>query len=246
MWEGGGGRRRRFRRPWRGHLFRRKPNHHFQITWSGIQSIHFSDNRCVGKTTRGRSTERRSKGSPVSRVLFGDAATIIPLGRRLLNASSNLPGGMLSSRQSEISARRTRSPPVWSCSGWGLPSNRNHFRLWWALNPPFHPYHASLPKEQPFGGFFSVALSLVLRPVGVTDHPAHWSPDFPPASPFGEASDRPAIPSITDGIIGRLSPREVGGLPVGSWIAASIPAGGLVVSAPTAAAGLDPLASGCD
>ena len=26
---------------------------------------------------------------------------------------------------------------------------------------------------------FSVALSLALRPVGVTDHPAQWSPDFP-------------------------------------------------------------------
>ena len=29
------------------------------------------------------------------------------------------------------------------------------------------------------GGLFSVALSLVSRPVGVTDHPVLWSPDFP-------------------------------------------------------------------
>lgn len=109
-----------------------------------MQVSYFNVIGCFGKTSGGPSIERRSKGSPVSRVLFGDAATIIPLGRRLLDASSNLPGGMLSSRQSEVPVRRTRSPPVWSCSGWGLPSNRNRFRLWWALNPPFHPYHASL------------------------------------------------------------------------------------------------------
>jgi hypothetical protein len=29
------------------------------------------------------------------------------------------------------------------------------------------------------GGLFSVALSLISRPVGVTDHPVLWSPDFP-------------------------------------------------------------------
>ncbi len=29
------------------------------------------------------------------------------------------------------------------------------------------------------GGLFSVALSLASRPVGVTDHPVLWSPDFP-------------------------------------------------------------------
>ena len=31
------------------------------------------------------------------------------------------------------------------------------------------------------GGLLSVALSLVLRPVGVTHHHVLWSPDFPPA-----------------------------------------------------------------
>ena len=39
-----------------------------------------------------------------------------------------------------------------------------------------------------YGGLLSAALSLTLRPVGVTDHPALWSPDFPLAS---RASDRP-------------------------------------------------------
>ena len=31
------------------------------------------------------------------------------------------------------------------------------------------------------GGLLSVALSLALRPVGVTHHRVLWSPDFPPA-----------------------------------------------------------------
>ncbi|GAA4439561.1 hypothetical protein GCM10023155_43040 [Bremerella cremea] len=31
------------------------------------------------------------------------------------------------------------------------------------------------------GGMFSVALSLISRPVDVIDHPVLWSPDFPPA-----------------------------------------------------------------
>ena len=44
------------------------------------------------------------------------------------------------------------------------------------------------------GGVFSVALSLGSPPVGVTDHPALWSPDFPPRPP------------VVDGAITRPSP----------------------------------------
>ena len=36
-------------------------------------------------------------------------------------------------------------------------------------------------RDEPFGGLLSVALSLTSRPVDVIDHPALWSPDFPPA-----------------------------------------------------------------
>ena len=42
----------------------------------------------------------------------------------------------------------------------------------------------------PFGGLFSVALSLTSRPVDVIDHPILWSPDFPPVVPW-TTSDRP-------------------------------------------------------
>ncbi len=34
-------------------------------------------------------------------------------------------------------------------------------------------------NAEAFGGLFSVALSLALRPVGATHHPVLWSPDFP-------------------------------------------------------------------
>lgn len=91
-----------------------------------------------------------------------------------------------------------------------------------------------------------MALSLALRPVGVTDHPALWSPDFPPASPFGEASDRPAIPSITEAIIDWLFRREVGELPIDSSKVASIPDADPGVFAPTAAIVSDPPASEYD
>ena len=46
------------------------------------------------------------------------------------------------------------------------------------------PHHFTLtmvPIARYRGGLLSVALSLVSRPGGVTDHPVLWSPDFPPA-----------------------------------------------------------------
>jgi len=45
-----------------------------------------------------------------------------------------------------------------------------------ALTAPFHPCQQLMT-----GGIFSVALSVGLRPPGVTWHPAQWSPDFPPS-----------------------------------------------------------------
>jgi len=44
---------------------------------------------------------------------------------------------------------------------------------------------------------FSVALSLGSPPVGVTDHPALRSPDFPPRPPCGGRSDHPALSGRT-------------------------------------------------
>ena len=72
---------------------------------------------------------------------------------------------------------------VRSCSEWGLPGREVTFNAGELL-----PRRFTLTTQQqehfrtlahPFGGLFSVALSLTLRPVGVTDHSALWSPDFP-------------------------------------------------------------------
>ena len=73
--------------------------------------------------------------------------------------------------------RKRRGPrhrfPIWSCSGWGLPSRSVLPPARCALTAPFHPYQFP-------GGIFSVALSVGSRPPGITWHPALWSPDFPP------------------------------------------------------------------
>ncbi len=71
--------------------------------------------------------------------------------------------------------RRTPSRP---CSGWGLPSRPGHPGRWCALTAPFHPY-CRLARRRCGSGLFSVALSRGSPRVGVTDHPALWSPDFP-------------------------------------------------------------------
>ena len=48
----------------------------------------------------------------------------------------------------------------------------------WALTPPFHP--CPQPRRaRPAGGLFSVALSVGLPRLGVTQHPVLWSSDFP-------------------------------------------------------------------
>ena len=62
----------------------------------------------------------------------------------------------------------------WSCTGWGLPCRRGHPQRGELL-----PRHFNLtgPKA---GGVFSVALSLGSPPLGITQHPALWSSDFPP------------------------------------------------------------------
>jgi len=52
------------------------------------------------------------------------------------------------------------------------------------------PHLFTLTGQRP-GGIFSVALSLGLPPVRVTDHPALWSPDFPPGKNIARRS--PAV-----------------------------------------------------
>ena len=76
-------------------------------------------------------------------------------------------------------------PPIRSCSGWGLPSRP-------VARPLVRSYRtfSALLWRQPSTGSgqsvsFSVALSLGSPPLGVTQHPALWSSDFPRTRPFG-------------------------------------------------------------
>ncbi len=75
---------------------------------------------------------------PVRRILSRSRSSeaAIPLGRRLPDGSSGLPGGL---------GRTGSSPPVWPCSGWGLPSRPGHPGRWCALTAPFHPYLCGTP-----------------------------------------------------------------------------------------------------
>ena len=114
----------------------------------------------------------RNGGSrPISRVLSWAA---IHLGRISRCASSNLPG----SRADYTFEDEPRCPPIWSCSGRGLPC-RLRYRRRGALLP--HHFTLTPLARGERGGIFSVALAVGLRLPGVTWRPVLWSPDFPPS-----------------------------------------------------------------
>ena len=72
----------------------------------------------------------------------------------------------------------------------GFSSISVHTETWCALTAPFHPCLCPTLTSRAIGGLVSVALSIVSRRLGVTQHPAWWSPDFPPRRCRG---DRPAL-----------------------------------------------------
>jgi len=106
------------------------------------------------------------RSRPVSRVL---SRTVIPLGRTSPFGSSDLPG---------CDAGSAIAPLFGLAPSGVCRAVRRWPRTRCALTAPFHPYHA--PLARPFGGLFSVALSVGSRRPGVTWHSALWSPDFPP------------------------------------------------------------------
>src|SRR5206468_7730274 len=84
-----------------------------------------------------------------------------------------------------------------SCSRWGLPSRPRRRDRWCALTAPFHPCPQRRPAcagSAPVGVLLSVALSVGSRPLGITQHLALWSSDFPrgtaSATACAEASAR--------------------------------------------------------
>ena len=101
---------------------------------------------------------------------------IISLGRRLPAASSGpperKPGRVAPGRRE----RRTPSCSTLLLMGFTEPNRSPDLLVssYLTVSP--------LPPTKAGGGLFSVALSLALRPVGVTHHHTLRSPDFPPAA----------------------------------------------------------------
>jgi hypothetical protein len=85
----------------------------------------------------GQSKLGKRPEQPISRILSPiqislDLAAIIhlwmPVARHLLRPTRELGRAIL------------KSSPIWSCTGWGLPSFSGHPENWCALTAPFHPY----------------------------------------------------------------------------------------------------------
>ena len=96
----------------------------------------------------------------------------------------------------------------------GFASTPRCHEAWCALTAPFHPCLCSLPREGAIGGLLSVALSVASRRLGVTQHPARWSPDFPLQCAKAHQSGHPAIlTSIPLYTLGRIVLAAGRGLP---------------------------------
>lgn len=86
-----------------------------------------------------------------------------------------------SSDTPEGGAGRSKSLPIRSCSRWGLHSRKVASALVssYLTFPPLPSSYCYTHLHRRFWRYLSVALSLESPPLGVTQHPALWSSDFP-------------------------------------------------------------------
>src|SRR5205807_7068107 len=136
--------------------------------------------RCEsGYRRRLREEWSRAACKPGSVPSVGRRAVAIYLGRRSPGASSD--------RNPRAWRATCERPPIWSCSGRGLPGRP-------VTRPPVgsYPTISPLPAAST-GGVISVALSFGSPRLGVTQRPALWSPDFPPHLPDERWSGHPAV-----------------------------------------------------
>ena len=129
---------------------------------------------------------------PVSRILCPGAAgaVVISLVLPLPEGSCGLPGDAVGRRY-----RARRMSPYLALLQVGFASTRCHHRAWCALTAPFHPCPSPIETGD-VGGLLSVALSVASRRLGVTQHLARGSPDFPPRWDRGDHLALLATPII--------------------------------------------------
>jgi len=146
---------------------------------------HFFEARRLARRCDRLVCRRKRRSGSISRVLYAAnrRAKVISLGHALLHVSSSLPGSGCGSGRS--AAAFAALFPVWPCSKWGLPSSQVTLAAG-ALLP-----HLFTLTGIEAGGMLSVALSLALRPVGVTDH---FHPGEPGLSSRGTAYDPASDP----------------------------------------------------
>ncbi len=86
---------------------------------------------------------------------------------------------------------RLPEPPFREAGGLSPPHATSRWRRW-ALTPPFHPCLA--PKGLRRSCFCGPTVGCLCNPLGVTQRPPLWSPDFPP--PKRERLPGPLIPGF--------------------------------------------------
>ena len=159
-----------------GHLFPAEQPRHLQLRFTIThRAPHFHDRADSRLRGKGNGGGRASRG-PVSRILYlarGEAAAIYlvpPLPEGIVRPTRGLqPGAAL---------RRAETSPYLALLRVGFASIPACAGTWCALTAPFHAC-LSL-RVRAIGAIVSVALSVASLRLGVTQHPARRSPDFPP------------------------------------------------------------------
>ncbi len=120
---------------------------------------------------------------------------IIPLGRASPHASSDRTRRHRASNPYPTFTHMGKGwdrLPIWSCSGWGLPSSRCRHRDWCALTAPFHPYQHTQCSGMPFhtGTWRSVLCGTFLRVTPTGRYPAPCSMEPGLSSPCQDGKAR--------------------------------------------------------
>ena len=111
-------------------IHRRHPGNYGTALFGSVLAGSDSNRKTVGAVHKPNSVP--VSGCPDT---GNDHSSRIPVARHLKRPTRELERAALS-----------RSP-IWSCTGWGLPSFSGHPENWCALTAPFHPYLNGFPSD---------------------------------------------------------------------------------------------------